>query len=317
MAARLTITLFTALLLAGPGLLAQQQSSATEGETALRERLESLLTVNEPTMGFLVVALGVSFLAGAAHAFSPGHGKAVVAAYLAGSRGTIGDAVYLGTVVTITHTAGVFALGLVALYASQYLLVDRLLVWFSFMSGLLIVIIGGWLFWSRWQAFRSGNSAEEHQHRHWPLGKPHSHSHGHGHHHEHDHSHGHGGREHSHGHDHGNGHHHHPPRAGRGSLLSLGISGGLVPCPEAMAVLLISFTINRIALGLLVLVAFSLGLAAVLIAIGIAMVLAGPALSRLTKDGPLLRVLPVGSAVVVTLLGFVILVRTAVESGLP
>ena len=317
MAARLTITLFTALLLAGPGLLAQQQSSAAEGETALRERLESLLTVNEPTMGFLVVALGVSFLAGAAHAFSPGHGKAVVAAYLAGSRGTIGDAVYLGTVVTITHTAGVFALGLVALYASQYLLVDRLLVWLSFMSGLLIVIIGGWLFWSRWQAFRSGNSAEEHQHRHWPLGKPHSHSHGHGHHHEHDHSHGHGGHEHSHGHDHGNGHHHHPPRAGRGSLLSLGISGGLVPCPEAMAVLLISFTINRIALGLLVLVAFSLGLAAVLIAIGIAMVLAGPALSRLTKDGPLLRVLPVGSAVVVTLLGFVILVRTAVESGLP
>ena len=317
MAARLTITLFTALLLAGPGLLAQQQSSAAEGETALRERLESLLTVNEPTMGFLVVALGVSFLAGAAHALSPGHGKAVVAAYLAGSRGTIGDAVYLGTVVTITHTAGVFALGLVALYASQYLLVDRLLVWLSFMSGLLIVIIGGWLFWSRWQAFRSGNSAEEHQHRHWPLGKPHSHSHGHGHHHEHDHSHGHGGHEHSHGHDHGNGHHHHPPRAGRGSLLSLGISGGLVPCPEAMAVLLISFTINRIALGLLVLVAFSLGLAAVLIAIGIAMVLAGPALSRLTKDGPLLRVLPVGSAVVVTLLGFVILVRTAVESGLP
>lgn len=317
MAARLTITLFTALLLAGPGLLAQQQSSATDGETALRERLESLLTVNEPTMGFLVVALGVSFLAGAAHALSPGHGKAVVAAYLAGSRGTIGDAVYLGTVVTITHTAGVFALGLVALYASHYLLVDRLLVWLSFMSGLLIVIIGGWLFWSRWQAFRSGNSAEEHQHRHWPLGKPHSHSHGHGHHHEHDHSHGHGGHEHSHGHDHGNGHHHHPPRAGRGSLLSLGISGGLVPCPEAMAVLLISFTINRIALGLLVLVAFSLGLAAVLIAIGIAMVLAGPALSRLTKDGPLLRVLPVGSAVVVTLLGFVILVRTAVESGLP
>lgn len=317
MAARLTITLFTALLLAGPGLLAQQQSSATEGETALRERLESLLTVNEPTMGFLVVALGVSFLAGAAHALSPGHGKAVVAAYLAGSRGTIGDAVYLGTVVTITHTAGVFALGLVALYASQYLLVDRLLVWLSFMSGLLIVIIGGWLFWSRWQAFRSGNSAEEHQHRHWPLGKPHSHSHGHGHHHEHDHSHGHGGHEHSHGHDHGNGHHHHPPRAGRGSLLSLGISGGLVPCPEAMAVLLISFTINRIALGLLVLVAFSLGLAAVLIAIGIAMVLAGPALSRLTKDGPLLRVLPVGSAVVVTLLGCVILVRTAMESGLP
>ena len=307
MASRLPITLLAALLLAGPGLLAQEQLSATEGETAVRERLESLLTVNEPTVGFLVVALGVSFLAGAAHALSPGHGKAVVAAYLAGSRGTIGDAVYLGTVVTITHTAGVFALGLIALYASQYLLVDRLLVWLSFTSGLLIVMIGGWLFWSRWQALRSRDSGEEHQHRHWPLGKPHSHSNGHSHHHH----------EHDHSHSHGDGHRHDPPRAGRGSLLSLGISGGLVPCPEAMAVLLISFTINRIALGLLVLVAFSLGLAAVLIAIGIAMVLAGPALSRLTKDGPLLRVLPVGSAVVVTLLGVVILVRTAVESGLP
>ncbi len=314
---RLPITLFSALLLAGPSLLAQEQLSVPDGDTALRERLESLLTVNEPTVGFLLVALGVSFLAGAAHALSPGHGKAVVAAYLAGSRGTIGDAVYLGTVVTITHTAGVFALGLIALYASQYLLVDRLLVWMSFTSGLLIVTIGGWLFWSRWQALRSRDSGDEHQHRHWPFGKPHSHSHGHNHHHEHGHSHSHGGHEHAHRHDHGDGHHHDPPRAGRGSLLSLGISGGLVPCPEAMAVLLISFTINRIALGLLVLLAFSLGLAAVLIAIGVAMVLAGPALSRLTKDGPLLRVLPVGSAVVVTLLGVVILFRTAVESGLP
>ena len=80
----------------------------------MRQQLESLLTVNEPTAGFLAIALGVSFLAGAAHALTPGHGKAVVAAYLAGSRGTIGDAVYLGTVVTVTHTAGVFALGLMA-----------------------------------------------------------------------------------------------------------------------------------------------------------------------------------------------------------
>ena len=99
-------------------------------------------------------------------------------------------------------------------------------------------------------------------------------------------------------------------------MLSLGISGGLVPCPEAMAVLLISFTINRIALGLFILLAFSLGLAAVLIAIGVAMVLAGPTISRWTKDGPLMRALPVGSAAVVTLLGVAILYRTATETGL-
>lgn len=322
LANRFRTALLFVLLAAPIGLWAQGQPVATDEHSALRERLESLLTTKEQTAGFLLVALGVSFLAGAAHALSPGHGKAVVAAYLAGSRGTIGDAVYLGTVVTVTHTAGVFALGLIALYASQYLLVDRLLVWLSFASGLLIVAIGGWLFWSRWQALRSKDGGEEHEHRHWPLGKPHSHGpvhdHSHSHDHGHSHSHRHGGHEHTHTHDDGDAHHHHdsPARASRGSLLSLGISGGLVPCPEAMAVLLISFTINRIALGLIILVAFSLGLAAVLIAIGVAMVLAGPTISRMTKDGPWMRALPVGSAAVVTLLGVAILYRTAAESGL-
>ena len=318
LANRLQTTLLLLLLASPIGLWAQDQRIPEDEHSAVRERLESLLTTNEQTAGFLLVALGVSFLAGAAHALSPGHGKAVVAAYLAGSQGTIGDAIYLGTVVTITHTAGVFALGLIALYASQYLLVDRLLVWLSFASGLLIVAIGGGLFWSRWQALRAKSSGETLEHRHWPLGKPHSHDPGHTHDHEHGHSHAHthsnGGHEHAHDHEH---HHHAPPaRASRGSLLSLGISGGLVPCPEAMAVLLISFTINRIALGLVILLAFSLGLAAVLIAIGVAMVLAGPTISRMTKDGPLMRALPVGSAAVVTLLGVAILYRTATESGL-
>jgi ABC-type nickel/cobalt efflux system permease component RcnA len=98
--------------------------------------------------------------------------------------------------------------------------------------------------------------------------------------------------------------------------LSLGISGGLVPCPEAMVVLLISVTINRLLFGMVILVAFSLGLAAILIAIGVAMVLAGPALTRFTKEGPLLRVLPVGSAALVTLLGVAILYSAVNDSGL-
>ncbi len=317
LANRLQIALLLLLLTTPIGAWAQGQPVAPDEHSALRERLESLLTTNEQTASFLLVAIGVSFLAGAAHALSPGHGKAVVAAYLAGSRGTIGDAVYLGAVVTITHTAGVFALGLIALYASQYLLVDRLLVWLSFASGLLIVAIGGGLFWSRWQVLRSKNGGEGLEHKHWPLGKSHSHAPGddHSHDHDHSHTHSHGGHEHSH--DHGHEHHHDAPaRASRDSLLSLGISGGLVPCPEAMAVLLISFTINRIALGLIILLAFSLGLAAVLIAIGVAMVLAGPTISRFTKDGPLMRALPVGSAAVVTLLGVAILYRTATETGL-
>lgn len=88
-----------------------------------------------------------------------------------------------------------------------------------------------------------------------------------------------------------------------------------MPCPEALAVLLISFSINRLIFGLVLLTAFTLGLAAVLIAIGIAMVMAGPAMSKLAKDGPLLRILPVASAVIVTLVGVGILYQAAVVGG--
>ena len=282
-------------------------AQGSDPHASVREELEGLLSVNDPSAGFIAVALAVAFLAGAAHALTPGHGKAVVAAYLAGARGTIGDAVYLGTVVTITHTASVFVLGVITLYASQHFLVDQIYVWLSLASGLLIVSIGLWLFQARWKTLRSGPAADA-GHSHWPFG-------GHHHHHPDPHSHTHeDGRAHS---DESHHHHHEPaPRTAKRSLLSLGISGGLVPCPEAMAVLLISFTINRLAFGLIILVAFSLGLAAVLIAIGVAMVLAGPAINRFTKDGPLMRVLPVGSAAVVTLLGVAILYKTASDSGM-
>lgn len=309
MANRRVIRLFLWQALFSAPLAALQQR-VSEDDTAMREQLESLLRTNEPSAGFIAVALGVAFLAGAAHALTPGHGKAIVAAYLTGSRGTIGDAVYLGSVVTITHTATVFFLGLAALYASQHFLMDDVFRWLSLASGLIIVVIGGGLFWSRWRAMRPGESGESGEHHsHWPLGG-HSHSHAHEHPHSHDHSHD-PSRDDAHSHD-------DPPRprATRGSLLSLGISGGLVPCPEALAVLLISFTINRLLFGMVILAAFSLGLAAVLIAIGIAMVMAGPALSRFTKDGPLVRMLPIGSAAVVTLLGVAILYKTAADSGI-
>ena len=309
MANRRVIRLFLWQALFSAPLAALQQR-VSEDDTAMREQLESLLRTNEPSAGFIAVALGVAFLAGAAHALTPGHGKAIVAAYLTGSRGTIGDAVYLGSVVTITHTATVFFLGLAALYASQHFLMDDVFRWLSLASGLIIVVIGGGLFWSRWRAMRPGESGESGEHHsHWPLGG-HSHSHSHEHPHSHDHSHD-PSRDDAHSHDGAHSHNSPPrPRASRGSLLSLGISGGLVP------VLLISFTINRLLFGMVILAAFSLGLAAVLIAIGIAMVMAGPALSRFSKDGPLVRMLPIGSAAVVTLLGVAILYKTAADSGI-
>lgn len=239
-----------------------------------RSRLEALLS--SPSLGpaALAAALSVAFFLGAAHALTPGHGKAIVAAYLVGSRGRLIDAVYLGTIVTATHTASVFLLGLTALYAAQHVAMDRIYPWLGVLSGFLVMVIGACLLWKR-----------SHAHAH-------PHDHGHPHHHHHDHPHVH-------------------EAPGKGSLFSLGISGGLVPCPEALVVLMVSISLGRILLGLAVLVAFSIGLAAVLISLGIAMVLAAPAVRNLAGDSKWMRALPVASAAVVTVLGAVIMVQAA------
>lgn len=299
-------------------LFALQQDPPHQ-DSGMEEAFKSLLHVSDPSVAFFAVALGVAFLAGAAHALTPGHGKAIVAAYLAGSRGTVWDAVYLGSIVTVTHTATVFILGLVTLYATHYFLMERIYSWLSIASGLLITGIGVWLLYARWQSLRQGEANHVHPHSHSP-GRFDSHTHVH--------PHGNeslemgGGGSHKHPNDHHNHGHEHSHAHGqiwgasRRRLLSLGIAGGVVPCPEALAVLLLSFTINRLAFGLIILVAFSLGLAAVLIAIGVAMVLAGPTLERFTKDGPLMRSLPVVSAAVVTILGFGILYKAAADMGL-
>jgi nickel/cobalt exporter len=247
-------------------------------------------------------ALGIAFFLGAAHALTPGHGKTLVAAYLVGTRGRIMDALYLGSVVTITHTASVFVLGIVTLYASQTVALERIYPVLSLVSGLLVAGIGGWLLWKR------ARGHDQHHHHHG-----HHHSHGHNHHHqdEHAHEHEHPHDEHENGHGHHHHHHAHEERPGRGSLLSLGISGGLVPCPEALVVLMLSISIQRVALGLALLASFTLGLAAVLIAIGCAMVLAGPAVSRLSGESGWTKKLPVASAVVVTVLGVFMVVEAA------
>ena len=241
---------------------------------AERSRLEAFLGSQSSDPWVMATALSVAFFLGAAHALTPGHGKAIVAAYLAGSRGRVGDAVLLGAVVTLTHTASVFALGIAALYASQRFSPDRIFPWMALASGALVTGIGASLLWRRWRST----------------------AHGHHHHGSHD-----------------SGHHHRPP--GRTGLLSLGISGGLVPCPEALVVLMVSISLGRVALGLAVLVSFSFGLALVLTAIGVAMVMAAPAFRRFGGDAPWVRALPVVSAAVVTVLGVAILTQAAIGLG--
>jgi ABC-type nickel/cobalt efflux system permease component RcnA len=228
----------------------------------------------EPALSpwLLVMGLGLSALLGGLHALTPGHGKTLLAAYLIGSRGTAKHAAVLGGIVTLSHTASVIAIGLLALVASQLILPSVLVPALETCAGLLVVALGIRLVRSRWR-LRKAN-----------------------HHHDHHHSHE---------------HHHHSPKDLRAShLLAMGVSGGLVPCPEALSVMLVAIGLNRIVLGLGLIVAFSVGLVVVLIAIGILLVYARSRLERLGKPKSTChRWLPLVSAIIVTMLGLGIVLK--------
>jgi ABC-type nickel/cobalt efflux system permease component RcnA len=254
----------------------------------------------------LLLALSLAVVLGGLHALTPGHGKTLVAAYLVGSRGTVKHAIWLGGIVTFTHTASVIVIGLLALFASQFVVPNVLLPILEVLSGLLVVLLGVRLLWQRWLAFRGGES-HDHQHDH---DHDHHHDHDHNHPHSHDHADAHA---HAYEHHHGDGHvHSHlPPAEGikLSNLLAMGISGGIVPCPEALGIMVIAIGLNRILLGLGLIVSFSFGLAAVLIAIGILLVRSRSFLERFggvsSRWG---SALPLASAIIVTILGIGIMV---------
>ncbi len=267
--------------------------------------------------GALLLALGLAFVWGAAHALTPGHGKTVVGAYLVGSRGTTRHALFLGLTTTVTHTAGVFILGFVTLFASRYILPEQLYPWLGAASGAVVVLLGLALFRDRLVAWRHGRRHED--------GTEHTH-HNHDHPHPHDHHHGPASDStHDHGHP-GHSHSHLPPGWAIGSasggdrvtwrrLLALGISGGLIPCPSALVVMLGAIALQRVGLGLLLIVAFSLGLAGVLTAIGVVFVHAGRLVERLPMRGRLVQALPIASAALVILVGLGITWRALVQAG--
>ena len=297
------------------GVIACSLGFADEGHEHSGDRIKEL--INQPlTLQLAIAALVISFVLGGLHALTPGHGKAIVAAYLVGSKGRVIDAVFLGFVVTFTHTFSVIALGVVMLVAGSFA-PDDVVPWLSLFSGILIVGIGAWLFTKNMKQYYSGAHSQGHGHDH---GHSHDHDHDHDHEHPHDHDHDHD-HDHNHDHDHehshshgGHTHSHVPPeRTGFWGLLSLGISGGIVPCVDALIGLLFAISLNKLAWGLIILSAFSLGLAAVLVAIGILMVMAKPMIERFTGEGIWLQRLPIFSAAVVILLG-AILVFKAINS---
>jgi ABC-type nickel/cobalt efflux system permease component RcnA len=253
--------------------------------------------------GVLLFLLLAAFGWGAVHALSPGHGKAMVAAYLVGTRGRARHAVALGMTVTVTHTIGVFALGVVTLALSQAILPEDLYPWLNLASGLLVLVVGGGVLRARVRAARAASDHDHGGHDHAHAGDDHA---GHdqaGHAHAGD---DHAGDAHPHGHHH---HHHHDTPLTRRGLLAMGASAGLIPCPSALVVLLGAIAQHQVALGLLLIVAFSAGLAATLTVLGIAVVHAGRITARIRPSSRIVTALPAASAVVIVAAGLLLTAR--------
>ena len=254
---------------------------------------------------FLPLALGLAFALGCLHALSPGHGKTLVAAYLIGSRGRVSDAVFLGLVVTVSHVLSVVVLGVVLMAATAGISSARITVLLEGASGLLIVLIGLWMF-----ARNAAGRGPAHVHDEFGRHVDHSHHYGDGH------AHTHHGQDHAHHHAHGHNHAPEPPvRAGWWDITVLGVTGGIVPCPTALIVLFSAVALHRIVLGLALIVAFSVGLACVLIAIGILMVKAKGLMHKSLRQSGLIRFLPYVSATIITLIGAAFLLRALIALG--
>ncbi|MEV4613177.1 high frequency lysogenization protein HflD [Kitasatospora sp. NPDC049258] len=308
-----------------PGTAVRAEGSGpTAWLAGLDARLTELGAARRLTVPLGLLAVLLSIVLGAGHALLPGHGKTVMAAYLAGRRGRTRDAVTVGATVTVTHTAGVLVIGL-CLSAFSSLAGDLLLGWLGVLSGALVAVVGAGLLRDalrrrgsrpntpahphgepeRVLAHASAASTGHHAHAH---DHPHPHDHhahgdhhhdddahpdGHGHSHDHHHDHG-RHHDHDHGHEHGHrhglfggGHHQGPAVPGRRGLIGLGIAGGLVPSPSALVVLLGAVALGRTLFGAALVVAYGLGMAATLTAVGLLLVRLGDRLAG-AADGPIL-----------------------------
>ncbi|MFJ6836394.1 nickel/cobalt transporter [Streptomyces sp. NPDC091209] len=296
---------------------------------ALSRQLTSLAGAKHLTVPVGLLAVLLSIVLGAGHALLPGHGKTVMAAYLAGRRGRTRDAVTVGATVTITHTAGVLVIGL-CLTTFSSLAGDAVLNWLGVVSGALVAAVGGALLADTVRRSRrrprsaAADSPSSLQMTPALVGAPsptpannepdaaasrtaseHGHTHGHADHQPHDHHHGHADHRvptqdhtHSESHRHGLfGHHHaHPPGDGEAppfstrGLIGLGVAGGLVPSPSALVVLLGAIALSRTVFGTALVLAYGLGMAATLTAVGLLLVRLGDRAGHLANRPLLARV---------------------------
>ena len=290
---------------------------------------------------------------GALHAFEPGHGKTLIAAYMVGTKGRAMDGVLLGIIVTVTHTFSVVLLGLAAWLLSHTYSSEVLHNWLGLFSAALILIVGIWMLRQRLSGSGHGHfhlfgghhhhhdhsQAHSHEHHH-----PHTHPHSHDHddHHEHTSHHNHSHDHHDHHHhspnspDHSHEHEHHHPhthshehdryhehshdsheqieeehshtdhiqeKKNPWELFMLGISGGIIPCPAAIATLLAAIAAGKIAQGLSVTLFFSLGLGAVMMTIGVVLSQAGRLTGKISENLDFARRMGIVSALLIIGIG--------------
>lgn len=288
------------------------------------------------TVGIGLLAILLSMLLGAGHAFLPGHGKTIMAAYLVGRRGRLRDVVLVGATVTITHTAGVLVLGLIisitAAFSTTAAEQDL-----GIISGLIIAGVGLGLLVSALVRLRrhrqspvvqqlselalvpagvapAAMSAHDHS-GHDHSGHDHHHGDEHSHADTHEHSHA---DEHSHGHTHGPGlRHSHGPGFSRGGLVGLGVAGGLVPSPSALLVLLAAIALGRTAFGIVLVLGYGLGMAGALTAAGLLLVKLRDRLGRiaagrkLSAANRLIFLMPFLTAALVLVVGVGLTLRAA------
>jgi ABC-type nickel/cobalt efflux system permease component RcnA len=308
-----------------------------------RSAFTDLIASNRTDLAFLVAAAIIAALLGGFHALEPGHGKTLVAAYLVGSHGKARHAVLLGGIVTASHTISVYALGIVTLYASQWIMPEQLYPWLGLASGLLVAGLGLTLFVRH---YRTTDSQPHFHHLHETHSYHHPPGDAHDHHHE-DHgstaalTHRHtwwGGHVHSAEDDSyaGSQIHQDPNHDTEGDaaerrrqsaedprplsfagLIGRGVTGGIVPCPAALVVLLGALAFHRVAFGIFLIVAFSVGLAAMLISFGLAIVYAGRFMSRLGSQSSLIQHwLPLASSAIITAVGVTLTLQSLITAGI-
>ncbi|MDP9407019.1 MAG: nickel transporter [Actinomycetota bacterium] len=358
-----------------PAALGVPAGVLPRGVDVVTQRFVEFVSRREMTLGFGVLAVLLAVVLGSGHALAPGHGKTVMAAYLVGQEGTRRQALLLGGVVTLTHTAGVLLLGFLLL-VSTTLAPDRLLPLLEVASGALLAGVGVYLLRRAVGRRRALAALQSHGHHHDPG---HHDGHGHGHHHDPGHHHGHGDDRDHHDHDHDPGHHH-PDRdpltpnapartdvltvpsaavvatdpvpaarvvavdhdhgfgrhthvlpdparpLGARSLAAMGVAGGLVPSPSALVVLLGATALGRAWFGVLLVLAYGVGMALTLTAAGLALLRARRLLDRVAKPGSagaqrwvrgtrVLAALPILTAVVIVGVGLLLVTRGALAAA--